>query len=562
MKNKIIFFFICCFSLLGAKSAQNSPDRRHIFYLLSAKEIDKALDLYLQYYETSMSHDFEILKEIGHTLIDMGTDSHDLDEQLLTIYGISLSGDSRSLPFLEKAMLSTHPGVQGAALHLLGQIYEDGAVDLMNKGLSSDFLQIRFEALHHLIVRKTKSALGQADALRNLLPHQFKSLFVEFYALYGSQSSIQQLKQLFNDDDSSVRIAAILSAANYGRDDLLANIRAVMTHTDPAIKETAASSLGILRDLRSVDQLKLVATSPFAETKLAALLALHRLGDSDAKNKIIEMAEGGSSFAAFVLREIPEGQKTLEKLVHKSDKVLALNAANALLKSRNSAALPAIKEILNADTSFVGFAPQSSGGRSLVIWKTVSPSLITGAEAKRNLEAISQNFQEELLRNCIDLPHSDFIDVARYIFEHKQYRLVPLLVRLLENVATSEARNLLQEKANEVGAPLIRSYCNLALYRMGEDRGVRRNFLKWIESQEAPKLIEFRPMMDRGAREDQNSSNYELTPEEKSGVIIEAFDALASKHDIGGISLILRGMRDGHPKNRYAFAGLLLKSIQ
>ena len=108
--------------------------------------------------------------------------------------------------------------------------------------MRSNFLPVRFEALYQLILRKAKSAMGQAESLSNLLPPQFRPFFVEFYAIYASQSSIQRLKQLFNDKDVNVRIAAIMSAAHHGRDDLLVNIRSAMTHADPTVKETSAAA--------------------------------------------------------------------------------------------------------------------------------------------------------------------------------------------------------------------------------------------------------------------------------------------------------------------------------
>jgi hypothetical protein len=143
----------------------------------------------------------------------------------------------------------------------------------------------------------------------------------------------------------------------------------------------------------------------------------------------------------------------------------------------------------------------------------------------------------------------------------KKGHLIPLLTHLLENIGTVRAKELLLEKSEQVGYPLLRGYANLALYRIGEEEGHRRRFLSWLSTQKGVQLIEFKPMLDRGAREDKNISNYQLSAEEKSGLLIESFDAIATKHDIDGISLILEAIRDGHEKNRYAFAGLLLKSI-
>ena len=55
---------------------------------------------------------------------------------------------------------------------------------------------------------------------------------------------------------------------------------------------------------------------------------------------------------------------------------------------------------------------------------------------------------------------------------------------------------------------------------------------------------------------------FQLTPEETSSLLIEAFVTLADQHDPKGIDILLGAIKDGHEKNKYALAGLLLKSIQ
>ena len=554
-------FFLILPILFSSLEASDSFDKRHILYLMSTKKVNKAIDQYLKHYEKEKKHDFKILTQMAQILIDLGSNSKNLEEQIFTLFGISLCGNP-SLAFLENALKSPFPMVQIAALDLLAQQHDDLTNDIIAIALKSRFLNVRMEALHHLINRKAKQALGHVESLANLLPSQFRPLFVELFAVYNSHESIQKLKQLFSDRDLKVRLSTILIAARYQRDDLLVNIRSALTQPDPLLKEAASCSLGILKDLSSEAQLKIAAESPFAETKLAASFALHQLGNINAKEKILELAIEGNPFAISLCGHIPQSYEILKKLLHSKNTIIQLNAGLALLQNKKLESLPIIKKILAADTQFDGFMPFSSPGRSLTAWKYISPAMFPVENAKQKLQAISNSFQEELLQKCLDLPEEKFLEIAHFLLDKKQNQLVPLLVRLLENLGSPKAVTFLNQKANQVGSPFVRAYCQLALYRLGESQANRTRFLKWLAKQHMPQLIEFKPMLDRGAREDKNISNYTLSPKETTALLIESFDAIATKHDIDGITLILKAMRGGHAKNRFALAGLLLKSIQ
>ncbi|MFZ4773438.1 MAG: HEAT repeat domain-containing protein, partial [Chlamydiia bacterium] len=58
------------------------------------------------------------------------------------------------------------------------------------------------------------------------------------------------------------------------------------------------------------------------------------------------------------------------------------------------------------------------------------------------------------------------------------------------------------------------------------------------------------------------NSTFQLTPSERSQLLLETFEALLIRHESEGINLVLECILKGHPNNRYALAGLLLKMIQ
>ena len=54
--------------------------------------------------------------------------------------------------------------------------------------------------------------------------------------------------------------------------------------------------------------------------------------------------------------------------------------------------------------------------------------------------------KEQILLEALELPDEAFLVIARKIFEHKQRDLIPITVRLLENMNTPGAIHLLQSK--------------------------------------------------------------------------------------------------------------------
>ena len=84
---------------------------------------------------------------------------------------------------------------------------------------------------------------------------------------------------------------------------------------------------------------------------------------------------------------------------------------------------------------------------------------------------------------------------------------------------------------------------------------------EWVESQRDHELFQFREMLAWTDRKETTGS-YLLTPKEKSRLLIESYETLVENHEMRGIDLLLSAMRQGHEKNRFLLAGLLLKAIQ
>lgn len=152
------------------------------------------------------------------------------------------------------------------------------------------------------------------------------------------------------------------------------------------------------------------------------------------------------------------------------------------------------------------------------------------------------------------------MELASTLFDHQQHDLVPTLVALLQNLNTPDAIATLKRYQRQVGAPFIRHYCNLALYRLNEEGPYADNLKKWITEQQDTDMIRFRPTLPWDVSK--SASPHQLTPHETSSLLVESFEALAQARDEKSLVILLNAMNNGNEKNKYALAGLLLRALQ
>jgi hypothetical protein len=171
---------------------------------------------------------------------------------------------------------------------------------------------------------------------------------------------------------------------------------------------------------------------------------------------------------------------------------------------------------------------------------------------------ISLALREAALREALELPEENFLTLAGIIFDHNQTDLTPLLTALLENHQSDKAIKLLKKNSQKLGAPLIRDYCNLAMFRMKKEGPYEEYVSEWIKRANDQEIIElFTPSSIK-----QKYTQYQLTPKETSRLLLEMYAALASKQNEHSVEVIIEGIKNAHPKNRYALAGILMKAIQ
>lgn len=548
----VLMVFSCSFAL------PNNIDKRQILYLMQTDKTEKALDLYIKLYKTQ-GHDLTILQNISTILLEKGSKNIDPEIQKLTMYGAGISGSTHALKILEEGFYSNNPEIQLISLHFLSFLHEDRIQFLLNESMSSPFIQIRMEALYQMAERKHPSSVGHIESLMHRLPKEVKFFFPHLFAMIATPEAIQYLKHFLYDEQLPVRIEAILGAAHFGKDELLPMIQKKLTHTNIAELEAAIYAILRFQDSSSVDKIKKTSLQPSINVKLASHFTLFNLGEETAKTFIENEAKKNNLFAISLLAEIPGSETILKSLINSHNIEVRINSAISLLRLKDSSCIPVLKDIFIKDYRDISLQPFYSLGRTMMYFKVAFSSEQIYKDNPTYL-ALALNIKEHILRLALELEEKDFLQVADMIFDNMQNDLVPLLIHLIENIRSKESINLLKEKSQKPGAPLIRDYCNLALFRIKEEGNYEEYIRNWIFSQKNENIIELRPFLPRQYRID--SSMFELSAEEKTRLLVEMYQAISIRQNDKNILTVVEALKTGNPKNRYALAGILLKAIE
>ncbi len=531
----------------------------HALYLMSQGQIEESFGRYREFASQSGRHDFEALQQMGLILLQKGVQDPESPTFLMTLFGAGLSGSSGALEILEKGITHSDPQIQLLALNFIAKFDDDLTHDLFHQAMSSYYLSTRMEAAFYLAQRKHPHAVGQIEGLMFRLPPIFKPYFPSFFALLGTNDATISLKRLIEDTDPQVRIESILNVAKTGRDDFLPLLRKRLTHAQIAELEATIFAVGVLKDGTSIPKLKKLALSSVDSVRLAASLALFRLGNRNYIEPISALAKQNNLFAIGALGEIQGVENTLAELVISSDLQVRINAAISLLQKRDSRCLHPLLEMLIQDSRSLAFYPSSSVGRTQMAFKAAPSADLRAKDPTMNL-GLSTAIREHFLREAIHLPEETFLQIARMIFQKQQNDMIPVLITLLENLATNEAVALLQEGTQKFAAPLIRDYCHLALYRLKVDGPHEEYINNWVMIQKQEELIRLRPLLPWKYRLEQ--TDYALTPDEKSQLLIESFLSIANRRDEKSIDFLLKAIQYSNPTNRFALMGLLMRCTE
>lgn len=544
--------------LHGELNKSHSCPQQALF-LIHKGQINSALELYAKHYQCFKTHDTEFLQQLGISLLEQGSRSSDPEIQLMSLFGAGIAMNENALPILARAVSSPIPPLQLLALNFLGRYHDDEADRYVLQALQSNYLIVRLEALHQIALKKHPKAANHIESLMGKIDPSLLALFPQLLGLIDDADSLKILRKLLSHPQEDVRIEAIISCASCGRDDLLPKIRILATHPSAAQQEAAALALGELKDESSIEllvRLSRAAKSP-STVRLAALKSLYDMGRAEALEGIKALARGEDPFALSLLGDITGCEEILFTLTKTHDFTLRINAALALLKRQDVRCLPLLGEILIKDSRDLVFARVTSRGKGLNYWKAVPSARQQYSDSQIELE-LSLHFREAWLTDAVDLPEECVLDLITLIFDKQQNDLVPVAIELLEKLQTPKAIALLKRHQQRPGAPLVRNYCNLALYRLGEEGPYSDNLSTWMQQQAAENLIQLRPFVPWEL--DDEHALYQITPHETSRLLVDTFEAMTKKQDNNGINGLLKAIKNGNHKNKYALAGLLIRA--
>lgn len=547
------------FSFLALAFLSTLSSTPHALYLMQQNQIEESLGRYREFSQQTGSYDFELLQQMGFILLQKGIQSENPQIFLMTLLGAGLSGSSSAIEILEKGLSSPDPQIQLLSLHFLSQFEDDKTNDLLNRAMSSDHLSTRMEAAFYMAQRKHPHAVGQIEGLMFRLPPMFKPYFPSFFALLGTDDATKTLRRLIDDLDPQVRIESILNIARLGRDDFLPTLRKKLAHSHVAELEAAIFAIGSLKDSFSAAKLQKLCLSPIDSIRLASARALFHLGDRKFLSLIEEAAKKQNLFAITTLGEIPGSEEILAPLLSSKDLQVRINAAIALLQRRDSRSLSSLSEILLSDSRDLAFQPFPTIGRTQSAIKAIPSAELRAKDPTLNL-GFSLAIREHLLREAAHLPEETFLKLGEQIFQKGQNDLVPTLIALLENLRTDAAIALLKKGTEKIASPLIRDYCYLSLFRLKQEGPYEEYMNHWVMQQKHEELIRLRPLLPWKYRLEQ--SDYTLSPEETSHLLIEAFLSIANRRDEKSIAFLLEAIQYSHPINRYALMGLLMRATE
>jgi HEAT repeat protein len=519
---------------------------------------DDAIDLY-QASIPGGAHNHQAIEHMCQIILEQGAKDPDPEIQLITLFGASIAANEKVSHIIEDAMKSPFPPIQLAALGLLGRFAHDDLQGGLAYALRSPHLVIRLEALFQLAENKDPKTATYAESLMAIIPEELLSVFPPILAEAGDGACTKILKKLASHTNEMVRLATVLTLAKHHRDDFLPKIRSLATHNAPPQLEACAYALGTMRDRTSVQRLQQLTRSNHENVKLMALAALYKLGIKESKEQIEALALKENLFAIASLDDILGCEETLAFLVNSPSIQVRINSAIGLLKKKDKRCMPVLMDILLKDSRDYAFVKLFSPGKSIASWKAV-PSAQQQAEDNPAILDQTRAFKSAALTAAIELDEQLFLQIADKLLSSRQNDLVHVVIPLLENKQTPEAIDLLKKYQQQAGAPLVRQYCNLALYRLKVEGPYETLIKEWIFGHMHECMFRFKAPSSSAPRD--YETTFDLSPDETSQLLIGSIEALAKAQNNQSIEVLLESIKRGHKKNKYALAGLLMRIAQ
>lgn len=544
------FFFLACAFFSSLYASFPADVKGKILYLIHKNETEKALTFYLDHARKTASEDYELLQEAALRLLERGVKSANQEDLMMCMFGAGISLNPQTLPILEKGMHSEELKIQAVALNYLANMQDDEADKIIFEALASPFLITRLEAALILAEKKDVRIVEQMESLFYKVPEEVRVVFAQIVSPLETEAATKFLQRLLNDPKADVRSSAILEVGKSGHDDLLPELRKLASFPNNIAQETAVNACATLKDEASKGLFLTLSQKKSDVLKLVALKGLYQLGDPQALIEIQNQAKAKNLYAISLLGQLDKSSsEILTKLLEEADPTVRINAAFSLLQLGDKRASPYLKSLLIRENKGTFYTQISSPGKALHYWKEVPKS--QGVAEEELL------LREKVLLLMLELPDEEFLSMAKLIFDHNQNDLVPVVIELLINHASEKSIDLLKQMSQKTGAPLIRNYCNVALLKLDVEGPYEQNLIDWIKDEKNHPLIRFRE-----EKKKMLYSRFELNPEAKSQLLVLAFETLASKRSEKGLHALINALASGNAQNKYALAGLLMRTTE
>ncbi|NGX30710.1 MAG: hypothetical protein K940chlam8_00059 [Chlamydiae bacterium] len=556
----VLIFLVSCVSKQALQmpdpiehvAIENQTDSHRIFFCAKTHEFKKALDVYSESYT---EHNPHLLIRLAKSLLEEGLHHDDVNIQLLSVFAAQIAGFEKAASLLQKALLSSFPQVQLAALHALGSFDSEEAIETIKKAFLSNYFLVRIEACYILAQKKRLESLEQIESLFHKSPKELKPYFCKLFAFLGTQSSLKYLKSALVSNKTPMRLQAILQSALFERREMIPFIKQILTHPNFKEQECAIFALSYLKDEGAINTFKSLLHSPFENVRLAASFALYQLG-IEATSPIFHLAKQDNTFALQLLGKIEHSNALLLEKLHSKNVQVRFNAFLALLEKKEVECLTFVKQFLLQEEYNFGFYPTFSPGGSM---QSINVCQVdTKFLQNPQLQEVSFQTKLYILTKLFEYPEEAFLPIAKTLLNSNETSLIPVVVAMLETLKSEKAIQLLKKQATKIGAPFVRIYCVLALFKLKEKGPYFDTLKTWLEKHLIQDFIQLKPQEQTLPFE----QKYELTVEETSQLLIEATLTIAQHDQKGALDLLLNALGKTKEENRYALAGLLMKALE
>ncbi len=199
-------------------------------------------------------------------------------------------------------------------------------------------------------------------------------------------------------------------------------------------------------------------------------------------------------------------------------------------------------------------APHATSLKHVIAWK-LAPS---GPYDDPVIEERMRESRKEIVRRIFLLPEEDALAFSKELLLRGENGYIPAVMEQLYISGTPGVVALLEQFQQKIGAPYVRGAAALTLFKLGQKER-RSEMISFLKSHHAVELIRLKPMIDDKLNPFATTA-FELSPEETSSLYIEMLEALLTEGKEDGIDLLVEAMEKGHPNNRYALAGLLIRA--